>query len=127
MTVTIKAAGHKLLIEPVKVKTVSAGGIILGDAERENKAIGLGRVVDIGPTAVVGVAGCDPSKYPTNDPRYKMEAHEIWGVKVGDVVIYNRFAGFNPDVPEYKDFKFIPDIEVSGVASGEFEVSKSDF
>jgi len=127
MTVTIKATGHKLLIEPVKVKTVSAGGIILGDAQRENKAIGLGRVVDIGPTAFVGVAGCDPLKFPTNDPRYKMEAHEIWGVRVGDVVIYNRFAGFNPDVPEYKDFKFIPDIEVSGVACGEFEVSKSDF
>jgi len=127
MTVTIKATGHKLLIEPVKVKTVSAGGIILGDAERENKAIGLGRVVDIGPTAFVGVAGCFWADYQPDQPQYKMLPHEIWGVKVGDVVIYNRFAGFNPDVPEYKDFKFIPDIEVSGVACGEFEVSKSDF
>jgi len=127
MTVTIRPTGHKLLVQPVKVKNVSGGGIILGDTTREDNAIGLGKVVGIGPTAFVSVAGCDPKEYPTNDPRYKMEPHELWGLKVGDVVVYNRFAGFKPDVPEYKDFKLIPDVEVSAVAVGEFEVTKTDF
>lgn len=127
MTVTIRPTGHKLLIQPVKVKNVSEGGILLGDTEREEKAIGLGRVISIGPTAFISVAGCDPMAYPTNDKRHKMEPHEIWGVKVGDVVIYNRYAGFHPDVPQYKDYKVIPDVEVSGVADGDFEVTKTDF
>lgn len=127
MTVTIRPTGHKLLVQPVKVKNVSDGGIILGDTKREDAAIGLGKVIGIGPTAFISVAGCDPTAYPTNDPRYKMEPHELWGVKIGDVVIYNRYAGFHPDVPEYKEFKVIPDVEVSGVAEGDFEVLKTDF
>lgn len=127
MTVTIRPTGHKLLIQPVKVKNVSNGGIILGDTEKEDKAIGLGKVIAIGPTAFVGVAGCNPNDYATNDSRFKMEPHELWGVKVGDVIIYNRYEGFHPDVPAYKAFKVIPDISVSGVAEGDFEVLKTDF
>lgn len=127
MTVTIRPAGHKLLVQPVKVKSVSEGGIILGDTTKEDKAIGLGKVISIGPTAFIGVAGCNPIDYPPGDARHKLEPHELWGVKVGDVIIYNRYEGFHPDVPEYKEFKVIPDISVSGVAEGDFEVLKTDF
>lgn len=125
--ITVKAVLHRLIIEPITVETVSTGGIIMGDAERENKAIGLGKVVAIGPTAFVGVAGCDPSKYPTNDPRYKMEPHQIAGFNVGDVVSYNRFAGYHPDVPEFKHYKVVPDIEIGAQFEGVIKVSKSDF
>jgi len=129
MTVTISAAGHKLLVRPVKVKNVSEGGIFLGSTEREDKAVGLGMVIEIGPTAFIGVAGCNPMEYPPSHPRYTMEPYQIWDpkLKIGCVVYYNRYEGYNPDVPEYKEFKNIPDISVGGVVEGDFEVLKTDF
>jgi len=125
--VTIRAMLHKLIIEPIVVETVSSGGIIMGDAERENKAVGVGKVVDIGPTAFVGVPGCNPLEYPTNHPRYKMEPHQIAGFNLGDIVSYPRYAGYHPDVPEFKNYKVIPDVEVSAGFEGVIKVSKSDF
>jgi len=116
-----------VLVEPVKVSGVSKGGIILGDTARENKAVGAGKIIAIGPTAFIGVAGCDPMKYPPCDPRYSMTPRQLAGYEVGDTVLYKRYAGEDIDIKELSHYKLIPDQEIKGKVSGKFEVSKSDF
>ena len=85
--------GHYVLVEVLEVKNVSEGGIILGDTQREQTACEYGRIISFGPTAYVGISGCNPAEYPGNDPRCKMTPYQLWGVDVGDQVQFSRMEG----------------------------------
>ena len=134
MTVTIKDDGLTIeptlfyvVVEPVKVSAISKGGIILGDTQRESDAVGAGTIIAIGPTAFIGVAGCDPEKYPPCDPRHNMTPAQLANYKVGDTVLYKRYAGEKIDIKELSHYRILTDQEIKAKVGGKFEVSKSDF
>jgi len=122
-----KTNGHYVLVEVLEVKNKSAGGIILGDTEREQMACEYGRIVSFGPTAFVGISGCDPDKYPTNDPRYKMTPYQLWGVDVGDQVQFSRMEGVIVRDPDGRNLRAIPDVKIIVSISGEIELHKGKF
>lgn len=82
----ITVCGHRVLVKP-EVETTSASGIILAvDEQKERAAAMYGEVVAVGPSAWVDFK---------TDP---------W-CKVGDRVIFAKFAGrfvIDPDFPDTK-------------------------
>ena len=123
----VRPTGHFVLVEMIEVKNKSEGGIILGSTDKEQSATEIGVVRAIGPTAFYGVAGCNPSDYPTGHDFYRMEPHQIWGIAVGDMVHYARYEGQPVKLKGYERHRYIPDITIKGVLSGEIELSKTDF
>jgi len=122
-----KTNGHYVLVEVLEVKNVSDGGIILGDAEREQMACEYGRVVSFGPTSYIGLSGCDPEKYPPSDPRYKMQPHQLWGVEVGDQVQFSRMEGVIMRDSNGRQFRAIPDNKIIVCIEGEIQLNKAKF
>lgn len=119
--------GHYLLIELVTVKNVSKGGIILSDVSKEQKATQFARVLGIGPTAFIGVEGCDPRTWPTGHPNSSKTPHQIWGIDIGDTVFLNRYEGSDVVIAGIKNLRVIPDTQVTLGVTGNFEVTKADF
>jgi hypothetical protein len=125
--VTVKPFGHYVLIELVEVKQVSKGGIILTDATKEQKAAQFAKVLAIGPTAFIGVDGCDPRKWPTTHPFSEMQPHQIWGIEIGSTVGLKRYEGSDVNVAGIKNYRVIPDTELTHGVEGSFEITKADF
>lgn len=124
---TLKPKGHYILIELVTVKEVSKGGIILVDSTKEQKATQFATVLAIGPTAFIGVDGCDPMKYPPGHENYAKKPHQIWGIDVGDTVFLNRYEGSDVNVANIKNYRVIPDTQLTLGVYGDFELTKADF
>ena len=117
--------GHYVGIEVLEVENKSKGGIITStgkNSEFEQDACEFGRIVAFGPTAFNGVTGCIPDKYPTGHPFHSMTPPEIWGVSVGDTVEFRRFAGKKTGAKGKERYRYIPDTEIIGKASGEVEL-----
>jgi co-chaperonin GroES (HSP10) len=124
---TIKPNGHYVLIELIEVKQVSRGGILLTDVKREQKATQCAIVKAIGPTAFIGVDGCNPMSYPPCHDNYTKTPAEIWGISVGDTVGLNRYEGADVNIAGVKNLRLIPDVQLTHIIQGEFDIDKSDF
>ena len=95
----IKAPGYRLLVKPDEVETKTASGLVLAVDEKLEKGARIkGRVVDIGP--------------------------ECWGIhkgnapwcKVGDEIVWARYAGKHVIDPDTDTEDLIPnDEEVCGI------------
>lgn len=125
--VTVKPTGHYILIELVQVKQVSKGGIILTDSTKEQKAAQFAKVLAIGPTAFIGVDGCNPLSYPPSHENYEKQPYEIWGLEIGCTVGMNRYEGSDVNVAGIKNYRVIPDTQLTHVVQGDFEITKADF
>jgi len=125
--ISVEPLGHYILVEPMKVKNETESGIYLGDNQREQSACEFGVVKAFGPTCFVGVQGCDPGDYPTGHPYHKMAPHQIWGLEIGDRVEYRRYEGKNTGIKNIGDLRYIPDMQIIGKVTGEFEITKADF
>jgi hypothetical protein len=99
--------GATVLIEVLPYDGKSKGGIILDSEKqkkREESGRDMGRIVEFGPLAFVGLTGC-------NSPA-------DWGFKVGDIV---GLADRNPrrmpwgieDQTEYKNYRIVRDEELN--------------
>lgn len=127
MTVTIEPNGHYVLIEALTVEERSAGGIVLGNTDREQKACEFGVIKAIGPTAFIGISGCNPSEYPPGDARYTKQPHELWGINVGDQVEYQRMEGKATGVKDIGNLRYIPDVKIIGKVNGTITLNKASF
>lgn len=119
--------GHFVLIEMVTVQNKTKSGIYLGGTEREQAATQVGVVIGIGPTAFVGVAGCNPEDYPTGHEFRRMLPHQIWGIEAGSLVYYDRYEGQQVKLAGYETHRLVPDMTIKGKVSGNVEISKTDF
>ena len=73
--IPVHPLGFNVLVKIIPIETKSRGGIIINsekEIERERKGRDIAEIVEFGPVAYKGYAGC-------NGP-------EDWGVKVGDIV-----------------------------------------
>lgn len=125
--VKVTPTGHYILIELIEVKQLSKGGIIIPDVNKEQKAAQFAKVLAIGPTAFIGVDGCDPMKYPTGHPNYTKQPYEIWGLSIGCIAGMNRYEGSDINVAGIKNYRVIPDTQLTHVVEGNFEITKADF
>ncbi len=125
--IDIKPTGHYILIELVEVKPVSKGGIILTSVQKEQKATQFAKVLAIGPTAFIGVEGCDPRSYSNEHPNSKKDPHQIWGLEVGNIVGFARYEGQDIVASGVKNLRVIPDTQLTYIVNGDIEVTKADF
>ena len=95
----LNPAGHKLLVKPKPVETVTASGIILSlEEERYMEATTEGTVVAVGPTAYL-----------------KVDDGRPW-VKPGDYISYGKYAGAIVVDPETQEkFVVIHDVDVVAI------------
>lgn len=101
----IKAAGFRILVKPVEIKKKTESGIIIEYGENEKLEKGarvMGRVVDIGPAA------------------WKKE--DLGGFnwcKIGDMVLYARYAGkFVKDPVTQEEYVALNDEDVICIVEG---------
>lgn len=127
MTVTVKPTGHYVLIELVKVSEKSKGGIIIPSVEREQKAAQFAKVLAVGPTAFIGVDGCDPRSWPTGHPNSTKEPYQLWGLEIGCTVGMNRYEGSDVNIAGIENYRIIPDTQLTHVVEGDIELTKADF
>lgn len=125
--INVRPNGHYLLVELVHINNMTKSGIYLGDTTREQAGAKHAKVLAVGPTAFMGVDGCNPMDYPTGDPRYKMKPHQIWGIEIGDTIIFNRYEGVDVSIPSLKNQRLMPDTVLVGAVQGDFEITKADF
>lgn len=84
--------GYFVLVETVEVEETHQGTSILmvtDEVKREEGGRDIGYVKDIGPIAFKGFEGCNGA--------------EDWGIKIGDLVEYNRYNGKVPRHAETDD------------------------
>ena len=95
-----KAIGFRAIVRPHEVEKMSKGGIALAiDEVMERNAQVMGKLLDIGP---------DFAK------DYK-PSHPAWGLKVGDIVVYAKYAGKWVKDPQTADeVLYINDEDVVG-------------
>ncbi len=94
----IKPVGHILLVKPLEVEEVSKGGIIMStgsQTRREEMGQTEAEVVSLGNTA------------------YK-DQPEPW-CKVGDRVVFARYAGTERKGADGQMYRLINDLDVKGV------------
>jgi len=125
--INIKPTGHYVLIELIEVKPVSAGGIILTSVQKEQKATQFAKVLAIGPTAFIGVEGCDPRTYANDHPNSKKDPHQIWGLEIGAIVGFARYEGQDIVASGVERLRVIPDTQLTYTVTGEIEITKADF
>jgi len=110
----VKPLGFNVLVKIIPVEVKSKSGIIMmvGDeTERERKGRDIAEIIEFGPIAYKGYAGCESS--------------EDWGVKVGDIVeLSTRYDGKFTRAQEYneqfKNYRYVSDQDILGLAAGEF-------
>jgi len=106
----IRPCGTTVLIEVEHVEAKTKGGIIMhsqAELRREMGGRDVGRVISFGPLCYkdfnIDSAG--------------------WGVKVGDLVEFNRYDGKVPRLSEdnekYKNYRLISDNDIIAVEDGE--------
>lgn len=96
-----KAVGFRAIVEPFEVEKVSKGGIDLSalDERMERNAQVMGKLVEIGE---------DFAK------DYKPTSR-AWGLKLGDIVVYAKYAGkWVKDPQTGKESLYINDEDVVG-------------
>ncbi len=110
----IKPAGYFVLVDVTPVKSVSDGGIILSSdtVMKEQMAEETGTIVAFGPTAFVGMRGCE-------EVNVTLPAYRLWGLNVGDKVEFKRFEGKKSYVKGFENFRYIPDTHIIGVINDE--------
>ena len=99
----IKPAGYRLLVKPNDIEEVSEGGIyLMPDEKLEKAAQTVGTLVAIGEQAWKDVSDGKP-----------------WA-KVGDCIMYARYAGKNVVDPDTKEeYVILNDQDVTAVITGE--------
>lgn len=83
MTVKLKPLADRVVVEPIEQEEKSAGGIILPETAKEKPQKGV--VIAVG-----------PGRYGEEDERIPMD------VKVGDKVLYAKYAGTEVKVNDKK-------------------------
>ena len=83
----VKVNGNRVLVEPLKNETVSAGGIILPEQDDEDPEITIAKVIKVGPGRLLN----DGS---TRKP----------DLKEGDLIIYDRYSKIEIVVNKIKYF-----------------------
>ena len=105
----IKPKGLQLLVKLIDVDEKSDGGIILGtstELEREQAGQFIGEVEDISPFAFSDWEDLGD----TLEDRC-----ENYGVHIGSAVIFQRYDGVAPPIPEFKNHRLIPSHCIIGV------------
>lgn len=74
MAISLKPLGSRVVVEPIEQEDVTAGGIVLPETAKEKPQ--RGKVLSIGP-----------------GDRDEKGAHIAMDVKVGDVVLFAKYAG----------------------------------
>lgn len=112
--IPVHPLGFNVLVKIIPIEAKSRGGIIVTsekEQERERKGRDIAEVIEFGPVAYRGYAGCD--------------GPEDWGVKVGDIVeLSTRYDGKFTRAQEYgedyKNYRYVSDQDIMGLASGKF-------
>lgn len=96
-----QTTGWRIMIEPIEVKNITKGGIILSDLSTEAQEYMryVGKVVNMGPLCY---------------QHRKFEGGEPW-CKVGDWVVHGRYAGQEAQIKgdkEVHSFRFVNDDEI---------------
>jgi len=94
-----------------------------------------GRIVSFGPTAFVGISGCDTKDYSfwkclfswAKWQKWKKTPYQLWGVDVGDQVQFSRMEGVIVRDPDGRNLRAIPDVKIIVSISGEIELHKGKF
>lgn len=114
---SIRPAGHHVLIEVAPVDDKSKGGIIMAtqnELSKEHAGRDVGVIKEFGPLAYKGLPGF-PKEYITGPAE--------WGVQVGDRVEFTRYDGKQPrsaeQNPEYKNLRIIQDTNILMVLDAE--------
>jgi co-chaperonin GroES (HSP10) len=108
---TVKAAGYHVLVELEAVEETSKGGILIHSKEsqeREQRGHHMGRVIHLGPLCFAGYSGIDSELDATGRAAQ-------WGVKVGDLVEFGRYAGEMVQKEGVDRYMIIPDQKLLGV------------
>lgn len=98
----VRPTGHRIMVKPDEVETVSASGIIISQgnqAERERMAQIRGTLVDVGSCA------------------WADQKHS-WGLKVGDRVLFAKYRGVLIGKEQSKDgceYRLLDDLDIAGV------------
>ncbi len=90
MSVNVKPLADRVLVEPVAAETTTASGIIIPDTAKEKPM--KGKIVAAGPG----------------------KPEEPMTVKVGDVVLYGKYAGTELNV-EGKDFLIMRESDIFAI------------
>lgn len=103
-----RPTGFRILIEMnVVAKQVEEGSLkgfqLASDKEHEREENGhcIGKIIAFGPTCFLGYEGCRPDSAPAD-----------WGVKLGDMVEFNRYDGKIPLNDEEKRYRLINDADI---------------
>ncbi len=108
----MKPLGFNVLIEMEVVETKTSGGIILPSdlTDKEQAVTCIGWIRAIGPTAWAGYPGCEDDM--SVRPSKRKTPAECWGVKVGDKVEYEKYAGLRSVNDGYENYRTIPDSKI---------------
>jgi co-chaperonin GroES (HSP10) len=108
----IKPCGYFVLVDVTPAESVTAGGIVLPKdlVEKEQLVEETGTIVAFGPTAFVGMRGCESEVFP---------AYVMWGLQVGDLVEFKKYEGKRSFVEGMENYRYIPDTHIIGVISDE--------
>jgi co-chaperonin GroES (HSP10) len=108
----IKPYGYFVLVKVDEVEQKSAGGIVLPEdyVEKEQAVIEKGVVIAFGPTAYVGMRGCEREDME----RTGKAAHQLWGVEVGDTVEFKKYEGKKSALTDCGSYRYIPDTHLMG-------------
>ena len=107
----MKPAGYYILIEMEEVERVSAGGIVIAtkaENEREQNGHDVGVIKAFGPNVFCGFKGI-PEDVSAEDRA------DLYGVKIGDKVEFNRYDGKIPRHPDYHNYRLIQDEHIQAV------------
>jgi chaperonin GroES len=112
----LRALDDRVIIQPDEANNMSKGGILLPDEVLSKEKPQKGTVVAVGPGKK---ATCDPPEDPMLWP---VGGDARWfyiptAVKVGDRVVFNRYAGVV--VPGYDQFLMMREDDVLAVIEGE--------
>ncbi len=103
----IEPTGFHVLVEMDVVEETTESGIIVAtktENKREQGGCDIGRVIAIGPTAHLGYEGI-------NGETPKERAAQ-WGYKVGDRVLFERYAGKLLDIEGFENHRVITDSNI---------------
>lgn len=109
----------RVLVMPVQPRKKSAGGLILTTTTQENEAHlnYIGKVVAIGPLAGKSEKFLNPEweegPWSPGSPKANLPQY-LWSVKVGDWIVYGRYAGQRMECRGVK-LLMVNDDEILGV------------
>jgi chaperonin GroES len=98
MSVKIRPLGDRIVVEPIEEEetTFAGGKLVLPDTAKEKPQ--QGKVLAIGP-----------------DVESEDEDGNVIGVRVGDVVLYAKYAGTTFKTPEGKELLVVREDDILGV------------